>query len=177
MSYSPISFSQSLTGRLFKLVFGGYVILAVIVTMIQLSLEYSSVQQTIKEDLISIGQSFNGRITGAMWEMDRPLLKTISQGIAQSSIITGVKVSSDSGEIFAAIGDVPSKELTKKNSLLSHTQFYTSILQKEGLMGMRELGELTVYSNRSIAIDRVTYSFVVILIFVVIHFIKLKINH
>ena len=139
-------------------------ILAVIVTMIQLSLEYSSVQQTIKEDLISIGQSFNGRITGAMWEMDRPLLKTISQGIAQSSIITGVKVSSDSGEIFAAIGDVPSKELTKKNSLLSHTQFYTSILQKEGLMGMRELGELTVYSNRSIAIDRVTYSFVVILI-------------
>ena len=164
MNNAHMSFSQSLTGRLFKLVFGGYVILAVAVTVIQLSLEYSSVQQTISEDLTSIGESFNGAVTGAMWEMDRPLLKTIAQGIAQSSIITAVKISSNNGEIFAAIGEIPTSEFTDPNNLLSHTQFYTSSLQKQGLTGMRELGELTVYSNRSIAIDRVMYSFIVILI-------------
>jgi len=164
MKSADISFSHSLTGRLFKLVFGGYVILAVAVTIIQLSLEYSTVKQTIAEDLASIGQSFNGAVTGAMWEMDRPLLQTIGTGMAQSSMITGVKISSNSGEIFAAIGDIPSPGSTDPNNLFLHTQFYTSILQRKGLNGMRELGELTVYSDRSIAIDRVMYSFIVILI-------------
>jgi len=164
MNNAPFSFSHSLTGRLFKLVFGGYVILAVAVTVIQLSLEYSSVQQTISEDLKSIGQSFNGAVTGAMWEMDQPLLNTIAQGIAQSSIITAVKISSNNGKIFAAIGELPSSEFTDPNKLLLHTQFYSSSLQKQGLTGIRDLGELTVYSNRSIAIDRVKYSFIVILI-------------
>ena len=164
MSKSHVGFSQSLSGRLFKLVFGGYVILAIAVTVIQLSLEYSSVQQTISKDLASIGQSFNGGVAGAMWEMDKSLLKTIAQGIAQSSIITGVKITASSGEVFAAIGDVPLAELTDPNSFLSHTQFYTSYLQKDARSGTRELGEMTVYSDRSIAVDRVTYSFIVILI-------------
>ena len=157
-------FSQSLSGRLFKLVFGGYVILAIVVTVIQLSLEYSSVQQTISQDLTSIGKSFNGGVAGAMWEMDKSLLKTIAQGIAQSSIITGVKITSASGEVFAAIGDVSSIDIVETENFLARTQFYTSILQKETHAGVRELGEMTVYSDRSIAVDRVKYSFIVILI-------------
>ena len=146
------------------MVFGGYVILAISVTVVQLSLEYSSVQNTISDDLASLAQSFNGGVAGAMWEMDRSLLKTIAQGIAQSSIVTGVKISSTTGEIFAVIGEVPSAEITNANNILSHIQFHTSHLQRQGLQGMRELGELSVYSNRSIAIERVTYSFIVILI-------------
>jgi hypothetical protein len=125
MNNTYLNFSQSLTGRLFKLVFGGYVILAVVVTVVQLSLEYSSVQKTIAKDLTSIGESFNGGIAGAMWEMDRSLLKTIAQGIAQSSIITGVKISSNSGELFSTVGEVPSEKLTSTNNLLTQTQFYT----------------------------------------------------
>jgi len=164
MNGSHLNFSRSLTGHLFKLVFGGYVILAIMVTGIQLSLEYSSVQQTISEDLTSIGQSFSGGVAGAMWEMDKSLLHTIAQGIAQSSIVTGVKITSSSGEIFSIVGSVPSVELIEPNNFLSHTQFYTSYLQKESLTGLRTLGEMTVYSDRSIALDRVAYSFVVILI-------------
>jgi diguanylate cyclase (GGDEF)-like protein/PAS domain S-box-containing protein len=129
-----------------------------------LSLEYSSVQKTISNDLASIGQSFNGGVSGAMWELDRSLLRTIAQGIAQSSIITGVRITSMNGEVFASIGDVPTAEPSELSHFLSHTQFYTSSLQKEARAGMRELGEMTVYSDRSIAIDRVTYSFIVILI-------------
>jgi diguanylate cyclase (GGDEF)-like protein/PAS domain S-box-containing protein len=164
MNSSHIGFSQSLSGRLFKLVFSGYVILAIAVTAIQLSLEYSSVKQTISKDLTSIGQSFNGGVTGAMWEMDGPLLQTIAEGISQSSIVTGVKITSNSGEVFAEIGDVPSGQLADLNKFLSHTQFYTSYLKKEARSGIRELGEMTVYSDRSIAVNRVAYSFIVILI-------------
>ncbi|MFT5660789.1 MAG: diguanylate cyclase (GGDEF)-like protein/PAS domain S-box-containing protein [Sulfurimonas sp.] len=164
MKETHIGFTQSLSARLFRLVFGGYVILAIFVTVIQLLLEYSSIQKTISEDLTSIGKSFNGGVSEAMWEMDEALLKTIAQGIAQSSIITGVKITSNSGEIFAEIGSVPLTALIEPTNFLSHTQFYTSNLQKESVFGIRDIGVMTVYSNRSVAIDRVTYSFFVIFI-------------
>ena len=159
-----IGFTQSLSGRLFRLVFGGYIILAIFVTVIQLLLEYSSVQKTISDDLSSIGKSFNGGVSEAMWEMDKALLTTIAQGISQSSIVTGVKITSNTGEIFAKIGLIPVKELDDPSSLLSHTQFYTSNLQKKSVSGIRDIGVMTVYSDRSVAIERVTYSFFVILI-------------
>jgi len=158
------NFFQSLTGRLFRLVFGGYVLLAIVVTVGQLTLEFSTVQNTIAEDLTSLGESFNGGVTVAMWEMDREQLGTIARGIAQSSIVTGVKITSNNGEVFATVGDVPTTKINGGSNFLAHTQFYTSPLQRQGLQSVRELGELTVYSNRSIAIERVKYSFIVILI-------------
>ena len=159
-----INFTQSLSGRLFRLVFGGYVILAIVVTLIQLLLEYSSIQKTISQDLTSIGKSFNGGVSEAMWEMDEALLRTIAEGISQSSIVTGVKIMSDSGVIFAEVGSIPITALSELSDFLSHTQFYTSNLQKESVFGIRDIGVMTVYSDRSVAIDRVKYSFFVILI-------------
>ena len=79
----------SLAGRLFKLVFGGYVVLAVLVTCVQLALEYASIQRLIGSDLVSLGRSFSGGVAGAQWELDRPLLKTMAQGIAQSAMVSG----------------------------------------------------------------------------------------
>lgn len=159
-----IGFMQSLSGRLFRMVFGGYVILAIFVTVIQLLLEYSSIQTTISKDLTSLGNSFNGGVSEAMWEMDEALLKTIAEGISQSSIITGVKIMSDSGVVFAEVGSIPLGTLSEPSNFLSDTQFYTSNLQKESVFGIRDIGVMTVYSDRSVAIDRVTYSFFVILI-------------
>jgi len=88
-------FWQSLAGRLFKLVFSAYLVLAILVTITQLVIEYSTIQRLIAADLTSLGRSFNGGVSGAMWELDRPLMKTMAEGIAQSSIVTGVRIISE----------------------------------------------------------------------------------
>lgn len=159
-----MNFWQSLTGRLFKLVFGSYVILAIAVTAIQLSLEFAQTQQTIASDLVSLGSSFRGGVSGAMWEMDRSLLNTMAQGIAQSSIVTGVSIVSESGMTFASVGETPDTALSASGALLAPFQFNTSRLTRHTPTGERDLGQLTIYSSRSVALDRVKYSFVVILI-------------
>jgi PAS domain S-box-containing protein len=159
-----MSFWQSLTGRLFKLVFGGYVILAIVVTIIQLSLEYSAIQTTIARDLVSLGNSFRGGVTNAMWEMDRSLVQTMAQGIAQSSIVTGVKITSENGENFATLGTVPAMPPTTSVGVLAPYQFSATPLFKQTPEGMRDLGQLTIYADRSVAVARVKYSFLVILI-------------
>ena len=159
-----MNYWQSLTSRLFKRVFGGYVILAILVTIVQLALEYSSIRQTIATDLAALGKSFTGGVVGAMWELDRPLLNTIAQGIAQSSIVTGVRVSSKEGETFAVIGEIPPTEFADTEGLLAPMQVNVTRLVRTTPTGVRELGQLTIYANRSVALERVKYSFVVILI-------------
>jgi diguanylate cyclase (GGDEF)-like protein/PAS domain S-box-containing protein len=159
-----MTYWESLTGRLFKRVFGGYVILAIVVTVVQLSLEFSSIHQNIGKDLAALGQSFNGGAAGAMWELDRSLLKTMAQGIAQSSMVTGVKISSESGETFAVAGEVPSVELSDTDDLFAPFQFNATRLIWRTPSGERDLGQLTIYANRSVALERIKYSFFVILI-------------
>ena len=121
-----MNYSQSLTGRLFKLVFGGYLILAIVVTAAQLTLEYLTVKETISSDLASLGNSFREGISGALWELNRPQLQTMAQGIAQSSIVTGVKITTETGEIIANSGELPSEASTKPDSVCSFSLQYQS---------------------------------------------------
>jgi len=159
-----MNYWNSLAGRLFKLVFGGYLILAVAVTSIQLVLEYSSIQRQIRDDLVSLGLSFNAGIAGAMWELDIPLMQTMAQGIAQSSVVTGVRISSISGETVTAVGNTPSTSSIDPDDFFVPFQFDSTGLSRQTATGKRELGSLTIFADRSVALERVRYSFFVILI-------------
>ncbi|SDH73956.1 diguanylate cyclase domain-containing protein [Propionivibrio dicarboxylicus] len=159
-----MNYWHSLAGRLFRLVFGGYLVLAIVVTAVQLILEYATIRQQIHEDLDSLGQSFNGGVANAMWELDVPLMKTMAHGIAQSSIVTGVKIASAEGEILATEGDIPSTNENLALGFLAPFQFNATPLKRKTPTGLRKLGELTIYADRSVALNRVKYSFFVILI-------------
>jgi diguanylate cyclase (GGDEF)-like protein/PAS domain S-box-containing protein len=155
---------NTLAGRLFKWVFSAYLVLAILVTITQLVIEYSAIQRLIGSDLESLGKSFNGGVAGAMWELDRPLMTTMAQGIAQSSIVTGVKIASDDGEAFAEVGTVPAISSDASSHIFSSFQFNTTRLLKQTPGGVREIGRLTIFSDRSVALARIKYSFIVILI-------------
>ncbi len=155
---------QSLAIRLFKTVFGSYLILAVIVTMIQLVIEYSATKRLIGNDLESLAKSFSPSVAGALWELDRPLMKTMAQGIAQSSIVTGVSISSDTGESYTTVGIVPAAVNTNPNGMFAPYQHTKTILKRQTPNGERILGSLSIFSDRSVALHRVKYSFIVILV-------------
>lgn len=159
-----MSYWNSLAGRLFKLVFSGYLILAIAVTVVQLALEFSSVQRQIRDDLVSLGLSFNAGVAGAMWELDVPLMQTMARGISQSSIVTGVSITSISGSTVAAVGKTPSTLSIDPEAFFVPFQFDSTVLSRQTATGMRELGKLTIYADRSVALERVKYSFFVILI-------------
>ena len=159
-----MSYWNSLAGRLFKLVFSGYLILAIVVTVIQLGLEFSSIQRQIRDDLVSLGLSFNAGVAGAMWELDVPLMQTMARGISQSSIVTGVSISSIGGSTVTAVGKTPSTSSIDPEAFFVPFQFDSTVLSRQTATGLRELGKLTIYADRSVALERVKYSFFVILI-------------
>ncbi|MBF0340839.1 MAG: response regulator [Magnetococcales bacterium] len=158
-----MGFWHSLTGRLFKLVFGGYVLLAISVTVVQLMLEYVSTREQVATDLHSLGQSFKDSVTGALWELDRPLIHTMAQGIAQSSMVTGVKIVADQ-ETLSLVGKIPARLPLEPEGLWAPFQFHVVELDKATPKGARHLGRLTIYADRSVVLERVKHSFFVILI-------------
>ena len=155
---------QSLAGRLFKTVFSSYLILAVIVTVIQLMIEYSATKRLIGNDLDSLAKSFSPSVAGALWELDRPLMKTMTQGIAQSSIVTGVSISSDTGESYATVGTIPATVSTTPVGMFAPYQQTSTILKRQTPNGERILGSLTIVADRSVALQRIKHSFIVILV-------------
>lgn len=160
-----MSFLSSLTGRLFRLVFGWYLALAISVTTIQLALEYSSITKTISADIQALGQSFAPGIEDALWALDRPLLTSIVKGILNTTIVTGAQVTTPHGEVIVKDGVVPAGDYDRKGGLLAPYRWHQIALVLQTPRGeTRHLGDLTMFSDRSVALARIKDSFFTIVI-------------
>ncbi|MEI6413841.1 MAG: ATP-binding protein, partial [Pseudomonadota bacterium] len=155
---------QSLAGRLFKLVFGWYLALAISVTAVQLVLEYVAINRMIASDLRSLGQSFGQSMADALWAFERPLLNSMVRGIAQSTIVTGVRVASDHDDIVVAIGQIPPSDDPGGWDIFPLYQYSVTPLEVITPKGTERLGLLHIYSDHSVALNRIQDSFVIILI-------------
>jgi signal transduction histidine kinase len=160
-----MSFWQTLTGRLFKLVFGWYLILAIAVTSVQLMLEYSSINDDIAANLKSLGHSFAPSVADALWAIDRPQLEAMATGIVRATYVTGADIESERGDIVAKAGEVPTTSGDPAQGLFAPYQFERFPLVIRSPRGEQmHVGHLVLYSNRGVVIDRVRYSFFVIVI-------------
>lgn len=157
-------FLESIAGRLFKVVFGGYLILAIAVTAVQLIAEYQITQRQINNDLNALSLSFRESVSRAVWDLDYDLLNVMAKGIALSAIVTGVTIISDTDENYASAGVTPSITDYRSGSFFIPFQFAETALSFQSAKGIRNLGKLIVYSDRSVALRRVLNSFIVILI-------------
>ncbi|NJD06589.1 MAG: hypothetical protein FIA97_08825, partial [Methylococcaceae bacterium] len=158
---------DSLAGRLFKWVFGWYLLLAVMVTGVQLGLEYAAIRSTIAADLAALGRSFAPGVSDALWTYDRLLLESLAKGIAQTAIVTGVRIENSRGETVAQQGTMPAADDGIGYPAWASYQFQEIPLRSSPLadnQSARPLGRLVLYSDRRVALDRVAYSFLVILI-------------
>ncbi|MBF0126883.1 MAG: response regulator, partial [Magnetococcales bacterium] len=90
--------------------------------------------------------------------------QTMAHGIAQSSMVTGVKIVNEHGVVMASVGTIPDSVIPHGDSLLAPYQFSLSNLEKQAPKGMRQLGQLTIFSDRSVVLERIKHSFFVILI-------------
>ncbi|CAK0746424.1 two-component system, sensor histidine kinase and response regulator [Gammaproteobacteria bacterium] len=159
-----MNFWESLASRLFRLVFGWYLALAIGVTAAQLAVEYVAINRTIASDLNSLGQSFGHSVAEALWAFDRPLLGSMVHGIAQVTIVTGVSVEADHDNITMTTGQIPPPDNSDRLGLFSRYQYSIIPLELTLPQGTESLGRLTIYSDRQVALDRIKDSFSVILI-------------
>jgi diguanylate cyclase (GGDEF)-like protein/PAS domain S-box-containing protein len=160
-----MSIWQSLTGRLFRWVFGWYLVLAILVTGVQLALEYSSINKSIDNDLESLGHSFQMGIADAVWSFDHAQVEALMRGLVQASAVTGARVEAAGRNAVTVAGGIPGPDAGSAEDWLIGFQRRDFPLNFRTPRGEERLvGTLTLYSDRSVALARLRYSFIVIIV-------------
>lgn len=85
--------------QLLKLVFGCYFIVTVIVTTVQIYLEYLNVENNIIIELDNIGRSFEKSLSVSIWAYDLEAIQSTLDGIQKIEIVSGTKVKSKTDDL------------------------------------------------------------------------------
>ncbi len=157
--------SQTLSRRLLYTMFPWYLLIAISMTGVQLSIQYFSVSWDISNDLASLSRTIGPSVTNAVWELDKPQLMNIVTGVRQNAIVSGVQIESADGKILAASGNVP--DVMKEGDTLFPAGFRQAELPLASPSPKGEhnvIGVLKMYSDRHVLWDRIKYGCLFILL-------------
>jgi len=98
--------THTLAHRLIRTMFPWFLLVAIGLTAAQVTVQYFYVNTDINASLDALCNTVKQPVASAVWEMDRPTLTGLAAGIRQNSIVTGVRIVTDQGEVLAAGGQV-----------------------------------------------------------------------
>ncbi len=174
-----VGLKKSVAASLIKKVFGIYFIITIIVTGIQLTVEYFHVKDSIMQDIRKMEKTFKTSLVLALWTFDMTQLQSIIIGMNELSAVTGVKIDdtlafdSDAKAIGTVlIGEEQVFVTSDGQRLTSSSDTFTPIkgvfshsfqLDYDQNIG-KNIGRVTIYSASGIVIDRIKYGFFLIVI-------------
>jgi diguanylate cyclase (GGDEF)-like protein len=171
--------------RLLRYVFGCYLIVALAVTGIQLASEYRHVKSNLFTQLYGLENTFKNSIVNSLWSFDTPQLEATLFGMLKIDMVSGIKIVNQQQEIIASIGGVVTKdsqivstEHLEHAGMLEATLIQPNTTQKQTLFEYRFpieyqedkgasinlLGYGYIYASENTIIERVKYSFILIII-------------
>ncbi|MBF0201373.1 MAG: SpoIIE family protein phosphatase [Desulfamplus sp.] len=194
-----IGLTKSIGATLITKVFGIYFVLTLMITGIQLTVEYFHIKQTVLNDIRKMESTFKPGIAKGLWNMDISLLHPIIFGMNELSTVVGVKIEDNTGEEFCSMGVISSRgrqvfvtsegdrfdadsniPFNPRKGLFSHSFNIEYINPFDNLT--YELGEVSIYSSAGVVIDRIKYGFFLIIVnsiikttalwFIIIYFVK-----
>jgi len=157
--------NKSISTSLLTRVLSVYFLLTLMVTAIQIGAEYFDTKRALISELQNQQSTFSGSLTRSLWEFNNPQIDTIADGLISIPAIAGVLIRDDSGNIVVQLGETLSVEdlpeqaadgymLPEQNGIFGY--FDTLIFEFSG--HSTRVGDVTLFSTRDIAIDRIKLS-------------------
>lgn len=170
---------HSITRQLIERVFALYCLVAIAVTVVQMTAEYSHTKQSIADELAINEGLFGSVLAQSLWDLDRDNMQSVLQGMLTVPAIVGVSLEQND-TVIAAVGEA----VDDKGQRIEYVQKTTLESVKSKSSGdifslkfpvthsyhgeSRNLGYATVYSDSSVVIDRVGLNFIFLMINAVI---------
>ena len=178
-------FKNGIGLRLLRYVFGCYLIVALLVTATQLLSEYRHVKSDVFGQIYDLEKTFKNSFINSIWSFDTNQLEVTLFGMMKINTVAGIKIETEKRQLLAALGDVVSQdtqiissealpspgmkeiELLHVDSTDSQTLFEYSFplkYQEEEDGPISLIGYGYIYTDVNTVIDRVKYSFILIII-------------
>ena len=164
----------SIATQLIRLVFALYCVVAILITLIQILLEYQHTEKTIKQELTLNQPIFGPVLSSSVWDLDVLQMQNTLNGMLAAPIVTGVKITQE-GKLLAATGVVEHnarlaefdqhgvEDLSIYNLQAPSIRFSFDI-RYQFRQQQRTIGQVTVYSNSSVVLDRVEMGIILLVI-------------
>jgi class 3 adenylate cyclase len=174
LEVGKIKKKTSISTRLLKTVFGFYFIVAVVVTIIQLGLEYVHINESVSDEITNLQDTFSPGLSRTLWTFSFPELKSIMLGMYKVPSIVGIKIIDEKGKTIA-LGDIIDNTGNKvsvniEGKITELTTMTDMLFGKEFNITFNDDGEIvilgvcTIYSSSRIIINRLKYGFFLIII-------------
>lgn len=151
----PQKISDKISLQILRSVFKHYLIAAIIITVIQLVLEFNATKKELFEEMSTMKSSFYSSIQAAIFNYDDEQLSTICKGILENKSIVGVKVFDENKRLLAEAGDFKSVQSD-----------FTTIFNVQKSIGTSNLtiGKVILYSSDQVVLKRIQYGFILIIV-------------
>lgn len=181
---STVKTRRSIATRLLRVVFALYIIIAAVVTVSHMVMEYRYQKNNIGRDLEGIQRTFEQELAGDIWHMREESLRSTVKGMLEISTVVGVTIRNDEGDgiaiggIIAENGDVGNVGLhvamlgVSQENLTVHKDEkydYELIGHEFPIIysyedGKKQLGEVTLYSSTAVILQRVKLGFLLLIV-------------
>ncbi len=171
-----VTLRNSIATYLFKVIFGLYLVVTIIVTITQMVFEYEHVTRTVRNEISQLPVTYIPGLGTALWTFNDRAIRSMLIGINEIAVVTGVKI--DDGTDIRAIGKIASEDHNyieydhlgnqkstsndKPFSRLIDHEFDITYLNGNG--ETVKLGTGTIYTSSAVIFERVKYGFVLIVI-------------
>lgn len=156
---------KSISSSLLTRVLSVYFLLTLIVTAIQIGAEYFDTKRVLVAELQNQQSTFNGSLTRSLWEFNSNQIDTIADGLISIPAIAGVLIRDDAGNILVQLG-----QTTAMSDLPDDNSEGALLPERKGIFGYYDslifefsghstkVGDVSLFSSRDIAIDRIKVS-------------------
>ena len=156
---------KSISSSLLTRVLSVYFVLTFIVTAVQIGAEYFDTKRILIAELQNQQRTFNGSLTRSLWEFNSDQIDSIADGLIGIPAIAGVLIRDDAGNILVQLG-----ETSEMSDLPEETSEGVLLPERNGVFGYHsslifefsghstKVGDVSLFSTRDIAIDRIKVS-------------------
>jgi signal transduction histidine kinase/DNA-binding response OmpR family regulator len=157
-----------LATQLIRAIFVPYFLVAITVTLVQVYIEFKSIERKVEEELIDVKVVFQENLSHAYWTINKEGIEYNLKGIITNAAVTGIEIFNLRNQLEYSSG-VILKKGQKSTSFWRwlHKQIRHRFPLKLEVIkgkGIQTVGWANIYSTNQVVFERVKYGFILILV-------------
>lgn len=172
--------THPLAATLVRVIFGAYMVVAIVLTCVQLVLDYRRQQAVLSEEVEQLAATAEPIFAHALWNFDDDQLASNLEGILRSVNVFGVQVRGVDGNVLGALGAIPGERSALECLHVAGREFDAAVKcgpRAAGLFAIerpvwyvggrddahrQRLGTLVLYTSSNVVMQRAAYGFAVV---------------
>ncbi|MBF0186901.1 MAG: ATP-binding protein [Magnetococcales bacterium] len=114
ISHQEIPWKNQVGVSLLRSVFALYCLIAIIVTVASLSIEYRKTEDQILHQLQGLEHTFSDPLVSALWEIDKEYISTVLNSMARNLHVSGIALLEPGGRVIGRVGQIPESEINRE---------------------------------------------------------------